>query len=191
MTIVKAIQDLAVYLSKKFTEDKNTLQYKSTTEPYDYGVSIPAIYCFTVPSSALVDTYPAKCPCICITLDGRDDYNYNITLHLCISSASRSDKETTVPCLDDEGKPIPNHYEFLEGHDYTTESDDDLLIESILFTDQVARYMANYTAIDHNETFVQYPQVDLPDFPYAVSEISFRLSVNIDKIGQNPFEQYY
>lgn len=140
MTIVKAIQDLAVYLSKKFTEDKNTLQYKSTIEPSEFDTAVPTIYCFTVPSSALVDTYPAKCPCICITLDGRDDYHYSITLHLCISSASIADKEIAVPCLDENGRQIPNQYEFLEGRDYTTEADDDLLIESILFTDQVARY---------------------------------------------------
>lgn len=189
MTIVKAIQNLAKYLSEKFTEDNDTLQYKSTTKPYDYKTAIPSIYCFTVPSSALVDTYPAKCPCVCITLDGRDDYHYDITLHLCIGSPSKCEKEITTP-IEVEGIKMPI-YELGEGDDYTTEADDDLLIESILFTDQVARYMANYTAIDHSETRVMYPEVDLPDFPYAVSEISFRMSVNIDHIGSRPFDEYY
>ena len=186
MTIVQAIKSLAEYLQSRLSEDKYYLQYKSTTNPDEFEASIPSIYCFTMPSSAIIDTYPAKCPCICITLDGRDDTSYNITLHLCISSASISDQEMAVPI---EGHT--NLYTVGEGENYTTESDSDLLIEGILFTDQISRYMYNYTSMDISEISIEYPSVDLPDFPYAVSSVSFKMSVNLSRIGENAYDSLY
>lgn len=186
MTIVQAIKSLAEYLQSRLSEDKHYLQYKSTTNPDEFEASIPSIYCFTMPSSAIIDSYPAKCPCICITLDGRDDTSYNITLHLCISSASISDQEMAVPV---EGHT--NLYNVGEGENYTTESDSDLLIEGILFTDQISRYMYNYTSMDISEISIEYPSVDLPDFPYAVSSVSFKMSVNLSRVGENPYDSLY
>lgn len=185
MTIVKAIQNLVSYLQMKLTEDKYGLQYKSTTEPDEFEVSIPDIYMFTVPSSALIDSYPAKCPCICITLDGRDDYNYNVSLHLCISNVSTSDKEMANPTK------VPNVYELGTGEEYSTIADEDLLVEGILFTDQIYNYMMNYSAADISELSVEYPEVDLPDFPYAVSTVSFKMAVNVPNIGARLYDEYY
>ena len=186
MTIVQAIKSLAEYLQSRLSEDKYYLQYKSTTNPDEFEASIPSIYCFTMPSSAIIDSYPAKCPCICITLDGRDDTSYNITVHLCISSASISEQEMAVPV---EG--AQNLYNVGEGENYTTESDSDLLIEGILFTDQIARYMYNYTSMDVSEISIEYPSVDLPDFPYAISSVSFKMSVNLSRIGENAYDSLY
>lgn len=185
MTIVQAIKSLAEYLQAKLLADKDTLQYKSTTVPSEYETTVPSIYCFTMPSSAIVDSYPAKCPSICITLDGRDDYSYNITTHLCISSASRSDKEMANPT------ETPNLYEMGEGDEYTTESDDDLIIESILFTDQIYNYIMNYMGADITEVAVEYPDVSLPDFPYAISNVSFKMTVDRDHINNNPYNDMY
>lgn len=186
MNIIQAVRSLAGYLQAKLEEDKFYLQYKSTTDPSEFEASIPSIYCFTMPSSTIIDTYPAKCPCICITLDGRDESTYSITLHLCISSPSLSEKEMATPV---EGPQ--NLYNVGEGENYSTESDDDLLIEGILFTDQIYNYMSNFTALDVSELTVEYPSVDLPDFPYAISSVSFKMAVNQSKIGENPFNEYY
>lgn len=185
MTIVQAVEALAKYLHEKLTLDQYSLQYKSTTEPDEFETHIPDIYCFTMPSSAIIDSYPARCPSICLTLDGRDDYNYTITAHLCISSASRCDKEMANPTQ------VPNVYEMGEGDEYTTESDDDLIVESILFTDQIYNYIMNYTAADMAEVTVEYPDVSLPDFPYAISSVSFKMIINPAFIGQNPYNDLY
>lgn len=185
MTIVQAIKSIAEYLQTRLAADKDTLQYKSTTNPEEFETAVPSIYCFTMPSSALVDAYPAKCPSICITIDGRDDYTYAITAHLCISSASRSEKEMARPA------EMPNQFELGEGTGYTTESDDDLIIESILFTDQIYNYIMNYTSVGINGVSVEYPDVSLPDFPYAISTVSFKVTVNAAHIGQNPYNDLY
>ena len=186
MNIIQAVNSLAEYLRTKLTEDKYYLQYKSTTDPAEFEAAVPSIYCFTMPSSAIIDSYPAKCPCICITLDGRDEYSYSITLHLCISSVSISEQEMATPV---EG--AQNLYNVGEGENYTTESDSDLLIEGILFTDQISNYMYNWTAMDISEISIEYPSVDLPDFPYAISSVSFKMSVDRDMIGQNPYMSLY
>ena len=186
MTIVQAIKTLAEYLQTKLIEDKYYLQYKSTTEPTEFEAAAPSIYCFTMPSSAIIDTYPAKCPCIVLTLDGRDDTSYDITANLCISSASRSEQEIARPV---EGNP--NLYNVGEGEGYSTESDDDLIIDSILFTDQICNYIYNFTTLDVSDISVIYSDVRLPDFPYCVSSVSFKLSVNLEHRGQNPFNDLY
>ena len=186
MTIVQAIKTLAEYLQGRLTEDKYYLQYKSTTNPEEFEAAVPSIYCFTMPSSAIIDTYPAKCPCICITLDGRDDTSYSITLHLCISSASVSEQEMATPV---EGQK--NLYNVGEGENYNTDSDSDLLIEGILFTDQIFNYVSNFTLLALDEISVEYPSVDLPDFPYAVSSVSFKMSVNLSRVGQDPYSSLY
>lgn len=186
MTIVQAIKSLAEYLQGRLAEDKYYLQYKSTTNPEEFEAAVPSIYCFTMPSSAIIDTYPAKCPCICITLDGRDDTSYTITLHLCISSASVSEQEMATPV---EGQK--NLYNVGEGENYNTDSDADLLIEGILFTDQIFNYVSNFTLLALDEISVEYPSVDLPDFPYAVSSVSFKMSVNLSRAGQDPYNLLY
>lgn len=186
MNIVKAFEILASYLREHLANDKYFIQYKSTIDPEEFEASVPDIFCFTCPSSAIVDSYPAKCPCIVLTLDGRDDTSYDITANLCISSASRSEQEMARPV---EGNQ--NLYNVGEGEGYSTESDDDLIIESILFTDQIANYISNFTLFGLDEISVEYPSVDLPDFPYAISTVSFKLSINQSHIAQNPFNEYY
>lgn len=186
MNIIQAVRSLAEYLKNKLEEGKYYLQYKSTTDPSEFEASVPSIYCFTMPSSAIIDTYPAKCPCICITLDGRGESTYSITLHLCISSSSLSEKEMATPV---EGSR--NLYDVGKGENYNTESDDDLLIEGILFTDQVYNYISNWTSFDISEVTIEYPSVDLPDFPYAISSVSFKMGVNRDNIGCRLLDEYY
>jgi hypothetical protein len=186
MNIVKAFEILASYLRKHLANDKYFIQYKSTIDPEEFEASVPDIFCFTCPSSAIVDSYPAKCPCIVLTLDGRDDTSYDITANLCISSASRSEQEMARPV---EGNQ--NLYNVGEGEGYSTESDEDLIIESILFTDQICNYIYNFTTLDVSEISVTYPDVSLPDFPYCISSVSFKLSVNLEHRGQNPFNDLY
>ena len=84
-----------------------------------------------------------------------------------------------------------NLYAVGEGENYNTDSDTDLLIEGILFTDQISNYIYNWTEMDVSEVSIEYPSVDLPDFPYAVSSVSFKLSVNLSHIGENPFNHLY
>ena len=186
MNIIQAVNSLAEYLQTKLTEDKYYLQYKSTTDPVEFEAAVPSIYCFTMPSSAIIDTYPAKCPCICITLDGRDESSYSITLHLCISSASISEQEMATPV-----KGSQNLYNVGEGENYNTESDSDLLIEGILFTDQISHYISNFTLFALDDISVEYPSVDLPDFPYAISSVSFKMSINLSRVGANPYNALY
>ena len=186
MNIVKAVEALAKYFRECLTNDKYYLQYKSTTDPEEFEANVPSVYCFTCPSSAIIDNYPAKCPCIVLTLDGRDDTTYDITAHLCISSVSQSEQEMAHPVKDN-----PNLYDVGEGEGYSTESDDDLIIESILFTDQIANYIYGLKTLDVSEINVEYPSVDLPDFPYAISSVSFKLGVDNSHTNNNPYNEYY
>ena len=184
MNIIQAVKEIASYLSNCFEKDKFYVQYKSTTNPEEFETKTPDIYIFTCPSSAMVDSYPSRCPCIVLTLDGRDDSTYDITANLCISSASLSEQEKARPNLD-------NTYTVGEGEGYETEADDDLIIESILFTDQVCNYIYNFTQLDINSINVEYSDVSLPDFPYAISAVSFKVSVNLEHRGQNPYNDLY
>ena len=184
MNIIQSVKEIASYLSQCFEKDKFYLQYKSTTDPEDFETRKPEIYIFTCPSSAMVESYPARCPCIVLTLDGRDSSTYDITANLCVSSASLSEQEKARPNND-------STYTVGEGEGYSTESDDDLVIDSILFTDQVTNYLYNFTNLAISEISVTYPDVSLPDFPYAVSSVSFKLSVNLEHRGQNPYNDFY
>ena len=184
LNIVQGIQKVAKYIQSSFSKDKCYLQYKSSTAPEEYDVYTPDIYCFTIPSTDLKDTYPARCPCICLTLDGRNDSVYDVTAHLCISNVSLSDSEMA--------KPVGNGvFEISPKEEYDTNGDSDLLIESILFTDQFYNYISNYKELEVSDISVGYTEVDLPDYPYAVSTVSFKLNINISEIGQNPYSEYY
>lgn len=186
MNIYTAINNLARYLRNKLHDDEYWLQYKASTAPDDFATAIPDVFTFTMPSSALVDGYPARCPCICITLDGRDNFTYDVTLHLCISNASLSEKEMARP-----DTKIPGRYNVGDGDGYSTEGDSDLIAESILFTDQINQYLENYTAADIRSITVEYVDADLADYPYAISTIYFKMNVNISKIGERPFDNFY
>ena len=184
MNIIQAVKEIANYLSNCFEKDKFYVQYKSTTNPEEFETKTPDIYIFTCPSSAMVDSYPSRCPCIVLTLDGRDDSTYDITANLCIASTSISEQEKARPNND-------NTYTVGEGEGYETDADEDLIIESILFTDQICNYIYNFTQLDIGNINVEYPDVSLPDFPYAVSSVSFKVSVNLEHRGQDAFSDYY
>lgn len=184
MNIIQAVKEIANYLSNCFEKDKFYLNYKSTTDPEEFETRKPDIYIFTCPSSAMIDGYPARCPCIVLTLGGRDDSTYDITANLCVSSASMSEQEKARPNND-------STFTVGEGEGYSTESDDDLIIESILFTDQVCNYIYNFTDLDINNISVEYPDVSLPDHPYAISSVSFKVTVNLEHRGQNPYNDLY
>ena len=184
MNVIQAVKEIASYLSQCFEKDKFYLQYKSTTDPENFEVRKPELYIFTCPSSAMVESYPARCPCVVLTLDGREESEYSITANLCVSSSSFSEQEKARPRED-------NTYIVGEGEGYSTESDDDLIIESILFTDQICNYIYNFTLLNINNINVNYSDISLPDFPYAVSSVSFKVSVNLEHRGQNPFSEYY
>lgn len=184
MNIIQAVKEIASYLSQCFEKDKFYLQYKSTTDPEEFEVRKPEIYIFACPSSAMVESYPARCPCIVLTLDGRDDASYDITANLCVASPSLSEQEKARPNVD-------RTYTVGEGEGYSTESDDDLIIDSILFTDQVCNYIYNFTQLNISDITVSYPDVSLPDFPYSISSVSFKMSVNLEHRNQNPFNELY
>lgn len=185
MDIIRAVKKLAEYLNTRFSEDKFYLQYKSTLQPNEFEVCTPTIYTFTAPSSELVDGYyPAKCPCVVLTLDAREDYNYTLTANLCISNVSTSEREMAHKLAD-------NLYKIGEGENYTTEADLDLVMLSIMFTDQVYNYMKQYKELNVSNVLVNYPEVSLPDFPYAISSVTFQISINISEVGQIAFHDYY
>lgn len=184
MNIIQAVKEIASYLSNCFEKDKYYLQYKSTTDPEEFETKTPDIYIFTCPSSALHEGLPTRCPSIVLTLDGRDDSTYDITANICISSASISEQEKATPNND-------NSFTVGEGEGYSTESDEDLILESILFTDQICNYIYNFTQLDISNINVEYPDVSLPDFPYAISSVSFKVSVNNEHRGQNPYNDLY
>ena len=184
MNIIQAVREIANYLSNCFEKDKFYLQYKSTTDPNEFETRKPEIFVFTCPSSAMVESYPARCPCVVLTLDGRDDASYDITANLCVSSASLSEQEKARPNGD-------NTFTVGEGEGFDTQADDDLIIESILFTDQVCNYIYNFTTLGVSDISVNYPDVSLPDFPYAISSVSFKMSVNLEHRNQNPFNELY
>lgn len=186
MNIVQAVKEIATYLNNCFINDKYYLQYKSSSDPEEFEARAPALYLFTCPSSAMQEEYPSRCPCVVITLDGRDDSTYDLTANLCVSSTSISEQEKARPV-----ENTPNLYDVGEGEGYDTQADDDLIIESILFTDQVTNYLYNFTLLNISEISVTYPDVSLPDFPYAVSSVSFKLSVNLEHRGQNPYNDLY
>ena len=184
MNIIQAVTQIANYLSNCFEKDKFYVQYKSTTNPEEIETKTPDIYIFTCPSSAMVDSYPSRCPCVVLTLDGRDDSTYDITANLCVSSASLSEQEKARPNVD-------GSFTVGEGEGYETDADNDLVMESILFTDQICNYIYNFTQLDISNINVEYPDVSLPDFPYAISSVSFKVSVNLEHRGQDPFSDYY
>ena len=179
MTVIQSLKALAKYLQDKLIEDKYFLNYKSTTDPNEFERKIPEIYLLTMPSSDIIDGYPARCPAIVLTLEGRDDESYTIAAHLCVSCASISEQEIARP--DDKR---PNIYNVGEGEGYNTVSDEDLLTMGILFTDQISNYLYNCTDMALDEISVEYPTADLEDFPYAVSTITFKMITNKAKINQ-------
>lgn len=184
MVITQIIEKLAQYLQGNLEADKHTLQYKSTVEMSEFETSIPQIYKYTMPSSTLIDGYPARCPAIVITLDGRDDAIYDVTLHLCVSNVSVNDKEKAY-------KVGENCYEMGESDVYNTSGDYDLIVESILFTDQIYNYMSNCKELDVSDINIIYTDADLTEYPYATSSVSFKVGCNKSHVGQDPYHEYY
>lgn len=172
-TIIEHLQSLKKYLDERLEGDINSLRYKSTIEPDMFSTQKPEIYLFTMPSSGLVDGYPSKCPCMCITLDGREGENqYAIGVHLCVSNGSTSEAEKAI-------RVGENKYQFnSDNRDYTTDADEDLVVESILFTNQIYNYIRNYTQVNVTDLSLEYPDVSLPDFPYAISNLTFKIQID-------------
>ena len=210
MTIIQAVKEIANYLSNCFEKDKFYIQYKSTTNPEEFETKTPEIYIFTCPSSELIEGYPARCPSIVLTLDGRDDSTYDITVNLCISSASLSKQEIAIKNNDgsftvgeydgpltvgeDNGSSTVGEVEERNKEsdvNCDTRADRDLVIESILFTDQICNYIYNFTELNISNIAVDYTDVSLPDSPYAISSVSFKVSVNLEHRGQNPYNDLY
>ena len=184
MNIIQAVKEIASYLSKCFEKDKFYIQYKSSTNPEEFETKTPDIYIFTCPSSAMVDSYPSKCPCVVLTLDGRDDSTYDITANLCVSSASLSEQEKARPNVD-------GSFTVGDGEGYETDADNDLILESVLFTEQICNYIYNFKQLDIGSINIEYPDVSVPDFPYAISSVSFKVSVNLEHRDQNPYNNLY
>jgi hypothetical protein len=184
MNIIKAIQNIKSYLDASLLNDKDTLQYKSAVEPSEFEHSVPDIYCFTMPSSALIENYPSKCPTICITLDGKESDSYLVTCHLCVSSSSVSGKEMAI-------QDSYNRYHMGTDTTYNTDSDEGLIISSILFTDQIYKLISIYSDLGIAVNTVNYCDVSLPDYPYAISSISFNLMINKEDIGARIYDNMY
>ena len=184
MNIIQAVKEIASYLSNCFEKDKFYIQYKSSTNPEKFETKTPDIYIFMCPSSAMVDSYPSKCPCVVLTLDGRDDSTYDITANLCVSSASLSEQEKARPNVD-------GSFTVGDGEGYETDADNDLILESILLTDQICNYLYNFKQLDIGSINIEYPDVSVPDFPYAISSVSFKVSVNLEHRDQNPYNNLY
>ena len=184
MNIIQAVKEIASYLSNCFEKDKFYIKYKSSTNPEEFETKTPDIYIFTCPSSSLIDGLPSRCPSIVLTLDGRDDSTYDITANLCIASTSISEQEKARPNND-------NTYTVGDGEGYDTDADNDLIIESVLFTEQICNYIYNFKQLDIGSINIEYPDVSVPDFPYAISSVSFKVSVNLEHRDQNPYNDLY
>lgn len=183
MNIVTAMDAFCDYLRGKLDADKHGLQFKSTTTPTDYETKVPDVFGFTMPQTKLVDRYPASCPCVCVTLNGRNENKYTLCANLCVSSSSLSDGEMANPV-------DFNRYEFDDSTGYDTQNDENLLVESIHFTDKIYEYIVTYQAAV-SDVVVEYETPDLPNHPYAVSRVTFAITVNQDNIGRNAFNELY
>lgn len=187
MTIVESVELLAQYMREKFEELKYSIQYKSAQSPREFEASAVKVYAFTMPSSDIVDGYPNKCPCVVLTVDGRNDDGYTVTAHICINSPSISEREVAHPTK------IPNLYDVGTGasDNYDTAADVDLLIESLIITEQTYNIIARNTGKILSSISMETPSPDLPDFPYAVSSVQFVINPNPEKIGENGFVEFY
>lgn len=164
--------------SKKTEEISEGSQFASFAEIYDY----------TMPSSALVDGYPSKCPVIVIRLDNRSDINkYTISLCICVSYNAVSEREKARPIAQEL-----NVFEFDETQtDYETESDRELIKTSILYTDIIYNLLLNNKELAIENIQYEMPSADLPEFPYCITTITFDTILNRRMIGQDPYADLY
>lgn len=170
-------------------KDYHGLAYKDSTDP-DSGsnTSKPDIYKYLMPSSDLIEGYPAKSPAIVIAIDSIDaDHNANISLYLCVKYEAVSEKEKVKKVLGSD------YYEYLTDAGYDLQNVDvDLYKTSLRFTEYVFNIMSNCTSLDINDLSINLPQADLPDYPYAVSSVSFNININPFKVSQQmPFVDTY
>lgn len=185
LNITSFVSSLKSYLDECF-KDYNGLSYKTSDNP-DEGLNIssPSIYEYLMPSSEIVDNYPSKSPCIVITVDERTLNTYTITLHLCVRYDSISEKEKVHRINNSD------IYEYLSEDGYTTSSDIELYKSSLLFNEHVYKLISINTELGITDIQSELPSVDLDEFPYSISTITFKINVNQFNIGLDNANEYY
>lgn len=179
VSIVDYIEHIKAYLDGYF-KGSYGVSYHSNVEPKSgENTSVPEVYAGLMPSTALNEEYPARCPCIVITWDSMTGEGvYNITLHLCVGYASISDAEKVRPV---KGKP--GFFEYIEGEAYDTNADSALWKASSIFSESVFKAVLNDTELSVQNAFIEPVDASLPDYPYAISQIHFEIIPNRQNVG--------
>lgn len=187
VSITDYIDKIYDHLESSF-KDYHGLSYKDSSDPNSgSNTSQPNIYRYLMPSSDLIEGYPAKAPAIVISIESFSNERVaSIRIFLCVKYEAVSEREKVVKFRGSDRY----EYQDIDGYDLT-DVDVDLYKTSLRFTEFVFNAMSNCTSVDLSNLSIELPQADLPDFPYAVSSVSFDVDVNPFKVGQDPYKELY
>lgn len=137
----------------------------------------PTVYPFSVPTADLSDGMPKKTPCVVITVPEcvsveKTEVTFRVRLALCVGYAGIAPDEYVERIGANEyaeTEEKPNSDAALE-----------LCKTSILFTDQILRKLRKMRDLSMKEFNVEMCAADIPDYPFAVSAISFDTSITDD-----------
>lgn len=188
VSIVDYIEHIKDYLDGYF-KGSYGVSYHSDVDPKSgENTAVPDVYAGLMPSTAINEDYPSRCPCIVITWDSMTGEGvYNITLHLCVGYAAIADAEKVKPA---EGKP--GFFEYVDGESYDTNADYALWKASAMFSEDVFKAMSNDAELGMQNAVIEPVDASLPDYPYAISQIHFEIVPNRQKVGmQMRVEEMY
>lgn len=183
--ILDYIAKLHEYLESALND--NGIAFKPTTDAETAAFTThPHVYELTMPSTSLKGDYPSDCPAIVIRLDAQNDNTYTISLAICISYVAKSDAEIAIP----DGGGL-YHFDASAGNP-DTDSDVSLLRSSIQYTEKIVDLLHKFTGFTIDNIAVDLPTANLPDFPYAVSVVTFDAEINRGRVGQHAsYEDLY
>ena len=186
LNITNYITALHDYLAHSF--EHYGLAFHADKDPASgENTNKPEIYDYLMPATALNDGYPARCPCIVITVDSQAaDNTYSLALHTCVCYAAVANNEK-VHQVNGE----INRYEYGTEGGYDTNADVELYKSSLLLTEFVHDALCKATALNVRNISVELPAPDLQDFPYCISTVRFDTQLNFIKAGQNAYHDYY
>ena len=189
ISITEYIDELYKYLTANLVQTYGIASKVDTNITNDHiFASMSDIYIGTMPACYLSGPYPAKCPSMVIRLDSQnEDNSFTISLCLCVCYSSISENEKAKPV---EG--AFNRYTFdNKSQEYTTNADAALWKTSVLYTEKIYNLLMNNKTLAIENLAAEHVTSDLPDFPYAVSTITFDTKINRSYIGQNPYDNLY
>lgn len=185
MNITEFVEVLRLRLAEHFRDGAKMVEglaYRK--DETGAAVHAPAIYSFTVPTSDLSDGMPKKTPCVVITVPecvevGAGFIIYRVRLALCICYPGISSGEYVK-------RVGANDYEEAEGEE-NSDAGRELVKTSFLFTEQILRALDMMHDLSIQGARVETCEADLPDYPFAVSAISFNTRI----IRRDHLEEFY